>query len=66
MAGALGSAARTSILGTEGTPLPKPGQRRVRRVRDDEDVTAAPSGAPVRTAVGDVFLTTKADGAAPA
>jgi hypothetical protein len=66
MAGALGSAARASILGTEGTPLSKPGQCCVRRVRDHEDITAAPSIAPVRTAVGDVFLTTKADGAAPA
>jgi hypothetical protein len=66
MAGTLGSAAGATILGTEGTPLSKPGQRRVRRVRDDEDITAAPAIAPVRTAVGDVFLTTKADGAAPA
>ena len=66
MSGALGSATGASILSTEGTPLTKPGQRRVRRVRDDEDVTAAPSIAPVRTAVGHVFLTTKADGAAPA
>jgi hypothetical protein len=50
----------------ERTPLAKAGQRGVRGVGHDKHVTAAPSVATIRTAVGDVLLAAKADSSAPA
>jgi hypothetical protein len=50
----------------ERTPLAKPGERRVRRVGDDEHVAATTAIATVRTAVGDVLLAAKADSSPPA
>ena len=66
MTGALPAASGASVLGTKRTPLAKARQRGVRGVRHDEHVTAAPSVAPVLTAVGDVLLAAKADCSPPA
>jgi hypothetical protein len=66
MAGALAPTARAPVLGAERSALAKARQRGVRRVGDDEHITAAPSVAPVRSAVGDVLLAAKADSSPPA
>jgi hypothetical protein len=66
VAGALPTATGTAVLGAERSALAKAGQRRVRRVRDDEHITAAPSVTAVRAAVGNVLLVAKADSAPPA
>ncbi len=66
MTGALATASGASILGMERTPLAEAGQRGVRGVRHDQHVTAAPTVAPIRTAVGDVLLAAKAHRSPPA
>ena len=66
MTGALAATAGATVLRNEGTAFAEARERRVRRVRHHEDVTAAATVTTVRAAVGDVLLAPKADSSSPA